>query len=111
MAGAFFGGDGVIGEPFCEARDNGGFGALVGLSDQVYFIAFVADFGGAREFFAQDLSGFAGYGGGRIKQIFRHRDFLMIAGKRRLSNCRQRGSVFQRRMAVKASRKSGCKNL
>ncbi len=46
VAGAFFGGDGVIGKKFCDARDDGGFGALVGLGDQVDFIAFVGDLTG-----------------------------------------------------------------
>ena len=59
VAGAFFGGDGVVGEIFGEPLDDGPLGALVGLGDQVGF-AFVGNVWRAIELLTKDLPGFLG---------------------------------------------------
>ena len=81
VAGAFFGGDGVIGKKFGDARDDGGFGALVGLGDQVDFIAFVGDLRGTRRLFAKDLAGFARNFDGSLEIIFWHQPFMRLTLK------------------------------
>jgi hypothetical protein len=57
-ASSLFGDDGVIGKIVSEARDDELLGAAVGLSDEVDFIALVADLGRAGKFFDEDLAGF-----------------------------------------------------
>ena len=56
LAGAFFGGDGVIGKIFLETADDQSLGAAVGLGDQVE-IAFVGNRRRTLHFFAQDFAG------------------------------------------------------
>ena len=60
LAGALFGGDGMTGEILVETTDNELLGALVGLGDDVDFVAFVADVERAKEFLHEDLAGFLG---------------------------------------------------
>src|SRR5882672_596358 len=57
LAGAFFGGDGMVREIFIEALDDGLLGAFVGLRDDIDLVAFVADVQRARQLFDEDLAG------------------------------------------------------
>src|SRR5262249_15244826 len=69
FAQAFFGGNSVRWEIFAEALDDGLFAAFVSLRNEVD-VAFVFDFGRAREFFAQDFAGFpSGFEGGVKKSV------------------------------------------
>ena len=72
FAGAFFGGDGMIGKILVEARDDGLLRALVGLGDDVDLVAFVAEIEGARHFFDKDLAGFLGDFDGGLEVVFGH---------------------------------------
>ena len=60
MPGSLFGSDAVFGEIFGQALDNGAFRALVGLGNQIDFVAFIVDIQRASEFFAEDFAGFLG---------------------------------------------------
>ena len=57
VAGAFFGGNGMVRKIFGEARNDGFFGALVGLRHEIH-VAFVGDLRGAGKFFAEDFARF-----------------------------------------------------
>ena len=60
MTRSFFRGNGVVREILGEPRNDGLLGALIGLRDQVDFIAFVVDVHRPGKFFDQDLPGFLG---------------------------------------------------
>ena len=72
LTGAFLGGDGVAGEVLVEAGDDGVLGALVGLGDEVHFVAFVANVERAGKFFHEDLAGFLGNLDGGLEVAFGH---------------------------------------
>jgi hypothetical protein len=72
LAGAFFGGDGMVREIFVEARDDELFRAFIGLGDEIHFVAFVADVQRARQFFDKDFAGFLGDFDGGFKVVFGH---------------------------------------
>ena len=72
VTGSLFSGDGVVGKVFCEALDNGFFGALVGLGDEIDFIAFVVEVQRARQFFNEDFASFLGDFGGGFEIAFGH---------------------------------------
>jgi hypothetical protein len=80
VASAFFGGNSVVWEQCCDAGDDGAFGALVCLGDQVDFVALVGNFRGASKFFAQNLAGFTGYVDSSLKIIFRHQELEILSG-------------------------------
>ena len=68
-AGTFLGGDGMFRKVFREARDDGLFGTLVGLRDEVH-VAFVRDMRWTVELFAQDFPGFKRDFDRRCKIVF-----------------------------------------
>jgi len=70
VAGAFFGGDGVVGKIFGEAFDDETFGALVGLSDDVHAFALVGEVERAGEFLDEDFAGFLGDFDGGFEAAF-----------------------------------------
>ena len=72
LAGAFFGGDGVVREIFIEARDDGLLGALISLRDDVHFVAFIADVRRARRFLDEDFAGFLGDFDGGFEVVLGH---------------------------------------
>ena len=58
LTGAFFCSDGMAGEILVETTNDELLGALVGLGDEVDFVAFVANVQRAGEFLHEDLAGF-----------------------------------------------------
>ena len=72
LARALFRGDGVAGKIFVDAGDNELLGALVGLRDDVGFVAFVANVKRARKFLHEDLAGSLGNLDGGLEIVFGH---------------------------------------
>lgn len=72
VAGALFGGDGVVGKIFGDALDDQFFGAPVGLGDEIDFVAFVAKVQRARQFLDEDFAGFLGDFDGGFEIVSRH---------------------------------------
>ncbi len=73
LAGALFGGDGMAGEILIEAGNDELLGALVGLSDEIDFVAFVANVQRAGELLHEDLASFLGNLDGGLQIVFEHR--------------------------------------
>src|SRR6266849_1974948 len=88
MPGSLFGGDGVVRKVFREALDDEAFRALVGLGDEIDFVAFVSDIQRARQFFDEDFAGLLGDFDGSFEIVLRHR-----AGPREVSITPSRGAA------------------
>src|ERR1700720_2507460 len=71
VAGSLFRGDRMLRKIFCESRDNGFFGALVRLRDQVY-VTLVTNLRRPVELLAQDFARFLGDIDGCVKKVFAH---------------------------------------
>jgi hypothetical protein len=81
VAGAFFGGDGMVGEMFGDAGDDGLLGALVGLRNEVDLVPFVRDLRRPGKLFAEDLAGFPGDFDGGFEIVFGHGKIIPIDRK------------------------------
>src|SRR5579859_3911846 len=71
MAGSFFCGDRVLRKIFCQARDDGFFGTLIRLRDQID-LTLIGDLRGPVELFAQDFARLLSNFDGSFEIVFSH---------------------------------------